>query len=372
MSFIVGFDGGFGSTKVVASNGKKFEIPNIVSSGYNMEYKNIFTSSQNNIDMNNDNINENWLHVQVNGEEYFVGNLALNESQMPPSYSFSEDPTKNSNNEIIIATAVGGLMSKEEEDIIIAASLPIASYGKISELYKKYLLDFHVEIYFENKNINKKIRRVVKFKNAKIVPQAIVALKPILINKSNIYCERNDQETHYAIVDIGMKTMDVVVIKTSQHNNQKPEVIHNMSFGSEVGMSLLHKKLATYMSNEFSLNLDLPQLDGILKNKNQWNRYKLHDVIKSAKISLIKSVFAGLEGKWRDPHRKNEISYIYFIGGGSQQIFDEIENVKDIKDSDYYKERIVLAHNPRFANAEGCFSVANMVDRMSKVYVEDV
>lgn len=337
----IGFDGGYGNTKVVTSKGQKVEVPSVVGGGFKRKYTDIFGGGK--------GLSQNNLHINLDGRDYFVGSLALKESRTPSS-AFESNKINHPSNKVIIAATTALLMEQEREDMIIVASLPLAEFSRQKKEFKEYLADFNADvILYDN---SKELRRNVGFKHVAVFPQGAAAAHYILSH----YHSRIMNNTTFAVIDIGMKTLDVVVIEIGDGL----EIIESMTFGFDIGVSLIHEGLYRVVQEETGVSLGVPELDMILRNNGRWNEYDFTEAIRNGKQELLRMVNDGISERWGASQRKR-LNRVFIVGGGGQLLFDEFKGSKELS---FIQNNIELPMNPRFANAYGCLQVAQEIERM--------
>lgn len=337
----IGFDGGYGNTKAVTSRDQRFEIPSVVGGGFKRRYADIFGGAKG---LSPDN-----LHIKLDGRDYFVGNLALKESRTPSS-AFESNKINHPSNRVIIAATTAMLMNSEEEDIIIVASLPLAEFTKQKGEFKEYLNNFKAEVVLYDKD--REIYRGIKFKHAAVFPQGAAAAHYIL----NKYPGYIMNDFTFAVIDIGMKTLDVVVVEVSDGL----EIIESMSFGFDIGVSLIHEVLYREVQDKAGVSLGIPELDKILRNKGQWNNYDFTSAIYNGKQELLRMVNDGINERWGAVQRKR-LNKIFLVGGGGQLLYEDFKRNKELE---FIQSSIILPSNARFANAFGCLHVAEEIEKL--------
>ena len=199
---------------------------------------------------------------------------------------------------------------------------------------------------------SQEINRRVQFKHAAIFPQGVAAAHYIL-NQNHSYVTDN---LTFAVIDIGMKTLDVVVIEI----DDGLEIIESMSFGFDIGISLIHENLYRVVQDVADLSLGVPELDAILRNKGKWSNYDFSEAIEDGKKELLRMVNDGISERWGDA-QKQRLDKIFLVGGGGQLLFPEF---KENKKFSFIRNNIELPMNPRFANAYGCLLVANEIEKL--------
>ncbi len=338
----IGFDGGYGNTKVVTSTGKKLEIPSVVGGGFRRQYADVFGHAG--------RISPDNLHVRLDGRDYFVGSLALKESRTSSS-AFNANKINHPNTRVITAAATALLMDQEKENMIIVASLPFVEFKKQKNELKDYLSSFEAEVtLFDGE---REIKREVRFRHAAVFPQGAAAVNYIM----DQYSEYADMEnTVLAVVDIGMKTLDVVVIEIGE----QIRIIESMSFGFHTGVSLIHDHLYRAVQEKTDISLNLPELDVILKQEGKWYRHDFTEAVEIGKRELMRMIDAEINERWGEKERER-ISKVFLVGGGGELLYDEFRNSNELR---FIRDDIELPLEPRFANAYGCLKVAENIEEI--------
>ncbi len=330
----IGFDGGYGNTEAVASNGRRIEVPSVVGSGFKREFHSLFGE--------NGSINAENIHVRIDGKDYFVGTLAHEES-VTASAAFDQNKINHPNNRIIIASVTAMIMKNEKDDIVFVACLPYSDYNDQKEELKKYLQDFRAEvILFDGE---KEIFRDVRFREAGVFPQGAAAVYSILEQ----YREYVSGNVTLAVADIGMKTLDVVVVKITD----RIRILESLSFGLDTGISLIHEALSKAVQKKTGLSLGTPDLDCIIRNSGNWQERDFSSEIGAAKRELKRVISDEINKRWKS--RKHSIMRTFLVGGGGEYLFNEFSSIQD---------NVELPPDPRFANAVGCLKVADALEEV--------
>jgi len=338
----IGFDGGYGNTKLISSTGRRIEVPSVVGAGFKRSYGDIF-GKRKGLEIDN-------LHACVDGEDYFIGALALKESRTP-SAAFAENKINHPNTKALIASLTALAMEKEKENIIIVASLPFVEYKNQKREFKEYLNNFEAKVILYDGE--KEIKRHVFFRYAGVAPQAAAAIYYL----PEVYKEiLNEEDITIAVIDIGMKTLDVVVVEIADDI----QIIESMSFGFHTGISLLHDYLQRAIQDTTDLSLNIPKLDAVLKKGGRWGSFDFSEAIEKGKKELAKMIIDEINEKWGQ-EQKYKVGKIFLIGGGGEYLYEELKNSKDLK---FIKNHIELPAEPRFINARGCLVKAQEIEEI--------
>jgi plasmid segregation protein ParM len=331
----IGFDGGYGNTEAVASNGRRIEVPSVVGSGFKREFSGLFGENRG---LSTDNV-----HVRIDGKDYFVGTLAHEES-VTASAAFDQNKINHPNNRIIIAATTAMIMKNEKEDIVFVSCLPYSDYNDQKDELKKYLQDFRAEvILFDGE---KEVYRDVRFRHVGIFAQGAAAVYSILEQYREYLSSRN---VTLAVADIGMKTLDVVVVKITD----RIRILESLSFGLDTGISLIHEALSKAVQKKTGLSHGTPDLDYIIRNNGKWQEHDFSAEIGAAKLELKRVINDEINKRWKS--KRHAIARTFLVGGGGEYLFNEFSSIQD---------NVELAPDPRFANALGCLKVADTLEEI--------
>ena len=123
--FKVSVDLGYGFVKAISEHGKALLFPSVVGKGKERRLGKLFNGDGKDYD------------VVVNGEHYFVGNLALAASY-DATRAFGEERYDHYSTPVLTATAVA-LLTPSGEAVHLAAGLPLSYYAIYGERFKRLL-----------------------------------------------------------------------------------------------------------------------------------------------------------------------------------------------------------------------------------------
>jgi plasmid segregation protein ParM len=212
---IVAVDVGYGYTKGINENLKNVVFPSLITSGYDRDMETLFNGGIDDLDN---------LHVKVNGDEYFVGELARRSKLS--SITLDNEKTDHNNMLVLLATALGMLGNR---NISLVTGLPYEDfkYQKDDLIYALKGKDFDVNylggpLSGERKNIL--IDDVVVF------PQAAGAL---YASSDMMFIQSLAKSGKMvSIVDIGYKTTDVVTFEAGRSFSLRADVTGTVDVGA--------------------------------------------------------------------------------------------------------------------------------------------
>src|SRR5699024_737872 len=114
---IVAIDLGYGYVKAISSSGKQVLFPSIVGSGYQRGLVNVFG------DLNQDISN---MHVKVQGEDYFVGELA--KESRSQSRIFERERFNHRYTHILLNVAIQLIIDENTSAVKVVTGLPLDFY----------------------------------------------------------------------------------------------------------------------------------------------------------------------------------------------------------------------------------------------------
>lgn len=321
----IGLDIGYGYTKAVASNGKEVVFPSLIGEGFDRrEYGDIPGA-----------INSNNMHVIIDDQHYFLGRLAVRESDNA-SYAFDKNKIMHENTKVILASAVAMLMDNYEQDISIVAGLPFSDYAVQKKEFRRYLRDFDIVISLIG---TQELKRRVKFRCADVFPQAAGAVFEL--------AEYYNFENNGLIgcIDIGTKTTDVSVFSGDDFTP-----ILSLSGTVEIGAHVIHPYLARN-AEAYGLRLDTAVLERVLRNgetvkSEDGQSVDFSKALQMGKRDLAKKIKDEVSKKWT--RKLYNFSDIFLVGGGAELLKEE--NVFN---------RAIIPDNPAILNARGFLIVAD-------------
>lgn len=340
----VGLDIGFGYVKVVASNGRWALFPSIVEEGRELQLLSGFGT--------NDLLDN--LIVDLDGRRYFVGSLALRETEA----ELDVDPEKifHIDFDILVYTALGLVTEKPDQEVNVYLGLPINFYRTQKHRFENKLREHQSSRFVK---ISGKEVRLIKIRNFEIFPQAGGAIfNQILDFRSEVKSPRLARGK-IGIIDGGTKTTDCIYMEDLKFVDQK-------SFSINDGGT--HKILMDIrdflMKNFDNYYPRLAEVDLMLRERRVEIKGKVYDlspVIDASAVRVARKIIREIYVKWPN---KMEFRAIILAGGGGlvmypffKEVFPDIVLADDEADFDRSQKDWTPA---QFANALGFLKLARM------------
>ncbi|MBN2878216.1 MAG: ParM/StbA family protein [Clostridia bacterium] len=211
--------------------------------------------------------------------------------------SLTKDKTEDENYFILTLAAI----AKEIEfrgldrtcDIIIAAGLPLTTFGKDKAAFEKYLMPL-VPIRYEYEGNKYKINIL----DVKLYPQGYSAI----VNEKNLL----NREPSQILLDIGSWTVDCMII-----NNSIPDASSCRSL--EMGIIRCIEEIQEEVRRTSGLSVTSAQVEQILQNKECTMQPEVKEIIKAQGYAYTKKLFKLLEESGFDTKAVPTI----LMGGGA-------------------------------------------------------
>jgi plasmid segregation protein ParM len=173
-----------------------------------------------------------------------------------------------------------------------------------------------------------------------VIPEALAAWYDQVIDVKDGEASLNTArvETPVAVVDIGGRTTDYVVVE-----NQG--ILHRSSGSLSKGMLDVHSQVSRAIQKQFNLESVSEQRVAHAVNRQtvrlHGHEHDISDIVKEAKLELVTQLHAETR---RQLGLGEELDTIIFVGGGSAALASDI--------ADWFPNQ-QIAEQPAFANARG-------------------
>ncbi|MEW6622469.1 MAG: ParM/StbA family protein [Bacillota bacterium] len=295
----VGVDLGYGFIKLIGAVGE-VKFPSIVGLGGELQYSTSLSFNKNELDLNN-------LMVKLNHETYFVGNLALRQSDIA-TRSLDSHRVNDKNSSVLMLTALGLLSKRDNEVFNLVTGLPISNYNSHKEWAQKMYGQHEVAF------IGDKTDRPKRFtlKKIHVIPQPLGTFYDQLLNSSGGITNKDLADLMIGIVDIGYKTTGYAAV-----NNL--EMVEHLSYSNDNALSNAYRMVAAYLRKEYGINKEIFELDNILEKGWLKIAGKLQD-IENTKNEIFEKVASKIVTDILSIWDYKEFDLIYLTGGGGQAL----------------------------------------------------
>lgn len=240
----IAVDIGYGFVKLLIGQ-QSVRFPSVVGMGRELNY--LSPLSKYNQPLDN-------LQTSVDGRNYFVGNLAVRQSDLA-SRSLEQNRVIDPNAKILLLTAIGLLTQWEDQQFNLVTGLPTSYYANYSQAWAEELVGQYSVGIKQNGHLRQK---KISLKEVQIIPQPFGTLYDRMLNTIGDIINQELGGMLVGIVDVGFKTTDFA----AAHNL---EFIDHLSSSTTTGIANVHRLLAGYLQNTFRLEKQDYELDEIVE-----------------------------------------------------------------------------------------------------------
>lgn len=343
MKHVVAVDVGFGYVKVLSTDeGRRAIFPALI--GSSIARKDIGLGSKQVDDETNIEIK---IHQEGSSKSYFVGELAKTMLEETPVFE------KNRCNERtlhLIATAIQ-LVNPNNEPVYLVTGLPLEQFKVDKKDFKSYLdgKGFDVE-WVSGTHKGKTIHSEIS--TSYICPQGAAAIIASIskADGSYKYPEYMFEGSRIALIDVGFRTTDVVVVEVGKNNQLIP--VENMSFTiDDLGMSNLSADIMGHFKDKYKQDMASFMLQQALKNVPfavNGKKTDYTEIVKELKINLAGKIAIRVKQRWRE--NESTLSCAFLSGGGAK----DLENTLKTQ----FKTNTIPVEDSQYANVVGYLRTA--------------
>jgi plasmid segregation protein ParM len=340
----VAVDIGYGFVKAVSSNGNRILFPSVVGSGRERNLGNFMRA-------NNQDLSE--LHIKVDGNHYFIGEMAEKNSS-DSSRIFDRERYKHNYTKILLNTAIHLVTSTDTERVTLFTGLPFTDFQTQSNAFRKKLNDEDTPKIEWISGSTQGIRKV-DIDYANVFPQAMSSILAAVINhegklmKSDIITSGNQ----VAVIDIGYRTTDVCVVEMRGNGAFTPLMKYSDTIDKGVVNLYEHIK-KQYQDKTGGSDLSESKIGRILQQK--FIRYKgreidLSNEVEEAHRIVAHSINDKINSLWKD--ESDTFDYIFVVGGGGTVFRKYLQ--------ENYEHPLQSIVDTQFANAIGYYRFGKLM-----------
>lgn len=339
----VAVDIGYGYVKAISGEtGKRVVFPSLVGRGHELGLVDLFGKRKNGV---------NNIHIVYEGNEYFVGDLAEKESGTV-SRVFEQERFDHLYTKILLNTAIQLVTEGKAKNVNVSTGLPLDFYQSQRKDFRKSIIGVQPVIEWKAGELNEQSKRL-NIENALVFPQGASAIFSALINGRNRYAHPDLMNTGnlIALIDIGFRTTDYVVIEIQEDSSFIPQV--RLSGTIDDGVVNLHQQVEqAYRHKTGGADLNEYHKMRILNNGYitfKGERISFLETITSSKQSIASNISDRLKAVWVE---ETDLFDEIFIAGGGGKFFHK--NLQS-----HFDNRLTLIEESQFANAIGYLRLGN-------------
>lgn len=324
----ISIDLGYGYTKGISETGKSVLFPSIVGPGKNRELAGALGALNTGLDK---------LHVEIDGTQYFVGELAIEESSQISTGTPEGNKINHTHTRVLLATAAALITPQGYRMYHLATGLPLNDFVNQRAEFEEMLREYEANIRFLGGPLAGKTL-VINFGEITVFPQAAGAIYSAELLRE---MQRSGQLT--AVVDVGHKTTDFIVFRIK--NGGGLDLRPDLSRTIDIGMSHVLASLQHEFSKRTGKRLSYSKVFMLLekeKVKYAGEELDFTGFIQEAKSEVASYIIDAIKTVWQD-----ELPFIeqVYLAGGASVAMDR-----------YLKElhpNTVLIEDAQMANARG-------------------
>lgn len=294
----VGVDLGYGFLKVT-DGAQDHVFPSVVGMGQELTYHSeltLYTGAEDN------------LVVELDGERFFVGSLAVRQSEIA-SRSLAEDRPADRNARVLFATALGLLTAGPVHTFNVVTGLPPAYFRPYRDALVRLVQGDHRVTFIGRE---RREERAFTVENVRVVPQPFGTLYELFLDRTGNVQNTDLASARVGVVDVGFRTADFVV---SDHLEYTERLSHSTTSGLAAAYGLLTQSL----QREFGLRRENYELDELVQTGRLRLAGKVHDIAplrEAAFRQVAEKIVTEINSLWS----KDDLDVIYLTGGGGQAL----------------------------------------------------
>jgi plasmid segregation protein ParM len=304
---VLGIDIGFGFTK--ATNGQDTLIfKSLLGDAADIQFWADF----------GDNAPTDHIHVTIDGESYFIGDLAEQQSSVL-NFTLDQERLLSDYVKTLSLTAAGMLMQDESATntpINLISGLPIGYFKENHNRFNEKLAGHHTITYHSSDG--KQENREIYINKVRMLPQPMGSIVNLLMNDSGKIAVPDLAKQKIGVVDIGFRTTDLAILDRLRYINRGSKTI---DMGIAKGFGVIANKLR----EKSSVNVELYRLyraaetGTITMRGHGFSFPKIRDQVYS---QLATSIADEIDRLWANDW---DIESIFLSGGGSRELAGFLE-----------------------------------------------
>ncbi len=295
---IFGIDVGFGFTK--ATDGKEFAIfKSLLGEATDIQFQ---------MNLGNRKLADN-LHVTIDGQDYFVGDFADQQSNVR-QFTLDQEKLISEFVKILALTGLGNLTDKYVP-INVVSGLPVSYYKNYHKRFIKTLKGHHEIVYHRPDGTN--VSRRLNVNKIRMMPQPLGSIFNFLLDENGTMINKELAKQKIGVVDIGFQTTDFCVFDHLRY-------VERGSSTTDTGISKCFGVIAKKLRAECGVSVELYRMynaveTGSIKIKGkEYNITNLRDQVYAHAAGIIATDINRL---WSDDW---DIDTIIMTGGGSIEL----------------------------------------------------
>ncbi len=305
---VVGIDIGFGFTK--ATNGRDNLIfKSIFGEASDIQYREQLLGQTN---------QEEHLHLEIDGNSYFVGELAERQSNVR-SFTLDQNQFIASFSRIMALSALSRMVQSNDPTRVVTG-LPISYYRRHREEVIQLLTGKHEIAMLDA--AGQRTTKVINITHVRVIPQPFGTLFSHMLNDMAEVSNKRFVQEKIGIIDIGFCTCDCTIADKTRYSERG-------SHTWDAGIAKAFSAIAAQLQEQTGVSVELYRLyDAVARGqiKIRGKTIDLQALTEAAFKKLASSIAGEIERRWVDDW---DIDVMVITGGGGAVLTKYLQPLLD-------------------------------------------
>ncbi|EGL83766.1 hypothetical protein CathTA2_0667 [Caldalkalibacillus thermarum TA2.A1] len=347
---IVSVDLGYGYVKAVSTSGKKVLFPSLVGAGHDRSLAGLFGSQ-------GQDISE--CHVRVNGQEFFLGELAKKESKNSVRI-FEQDRYRHEHTKLMMNAAIQLVTPPEQQVVRLVTGLPLDFYKQQAKEVKRVLEGVYPELEWVSGPLGRATRRI-SVEQCIVFPQGAGAVMSALYSDQLApnYPQLVEEGAKVGLIDIGFRTTDFIVVEIQKNGSFKPKPELSGTIDVQGVVNLHRDILRAFKQKTGGSDLSEEYIDRIIRTRMIRYRgqpVRFDETIESSLVHTSTKIADGVKESWNNA--MDLLDMIFVAGGGGELYFPYLKKM--------LSHQLELVSDSQFANALGYLKLGRAIWQAEK------
>lgn len=253
------------------------------------------------------------IHVTIDGQSYFIGDLAEQQSSVL-HFTLDQERLLTDYVKVLSLTAAGMLRQEKSSinvPINLVSGLPIGYFKDNHKRFDELLAGHHTITYHRHEGKEKS--REIYINKVRMLPQPMGSVLNLLMDDNGKVGNQELAKKKIGVVDIGFRTTDFAILDRLRYINRGSKTI-------DIGISKGFSVIANKLREKSSVNVEIYRLyraaetGTITMRGHGFSFPKIRDQVYS---QLATSIAEEIDRLWANDW---DIEAIFLSGGGSREL----------------------------------------------------
>lgn len=332
---VIGWDNGFDFEKIVLAN-KKVKFPSVIHQPILEDFVDVNSSP---------NFSLEEMLMQFKGEEYFIGEKAIQQSGSGGDRKFSDEKFKERSEIVKLLAGIELLIADEDYEGVRIQNLALGLNIKAFREYKEEIEKIYTARWFEYlvPSGDGYKKRKIYVSKATCFAQGVGAFYDELLDLEGQPVNGDLLDSRYGLIDIGGKTVDGFIADST-------DVIRDTVINLKQGTTNAFKRASARLDN---IPFNLIQ-EAYLQDKTKVYYDGNYDIVEPCSREfkrLASDIYDRIQVTWSDHLARME--FVMLCGGGAFALKDHLEEL--------FNKRVIVIADPQFSNARGYYKLGKFM-----------